>query len=58
MKVLLMLVDGMRPDAIADLPKLAETDSFYADLAEICSRHNQLWNTEAEDYVLKNAKDI
>ena len=44
--------------AIADLPKLAETDKFYADLAEICSRHNQLWNAEAEEYILKNAKDI
>ena len=44
--------------AIADLPKLAETDKFYADLSEICARHNWLWNAEAEKYVLENAKDI
>lgn len=44
--------------AIADLPELAKNDKFYAELADICARHNQLWNAEAEEYVLKNAKDI
>ena len=44
--------------AIADLPELGKTDKFYADLAEICARNNQLWNLEAEQYVLANAKDI
>jgi len=44
--------------AIADLPELAGTDKFYADLCEICQRHSQLWSLEAERYVLKNAKEI
>lgn len=44
--------------AIADLPELAKTDKFFADLAEICGRHKQLWSLEAEQYVLANAKDI
>ncbi len=44
--------------AIADLPELAKTDKFYADLAEICQRHKNLWNLEAEQYVLANAKEI
>ena len=44
--------------AIADLPEMGKTDKFYADLAEICARHKQLWNLEAEQYVLANAKEI
>ncbi len=44
--------------AIADFAKLGETDKFYADLAEICARNNQLWNAEAEKYVLANAQNI
>jgi len=44
--------------ALADLPELGKTDKFYADLAEILARHKQLWNLEAEKYVLENAKDI
>lgn len=44
--------------AIADLPELAKESKFYADLAEICGRHKQMWNREAEQYVLKNAEDI
>ncbi len=44
--------------AIADLPELAKTDKFYADLCEICQRHKNLWNLEAEKYVLANAKEI
>jgi len=44
--------------AIADFAKLGENDKFWADLAEICARHNQLWNVEAEKYVLENAKEI
>ena len=46
------------PAAIADLPELAKTDKFYADLCEICQRHKNLWNLEAEKYVLANAKEI
>ncbi len=44
--------------AVSDLPELAKESKFYADLAEICQRHKQLWNLEAEQYVLKNAKEI
>ena len=31
---------------------------FFAKLAEICGRHGNLWNVEAENYLLKNAPDI
>lgn len=44
--------------AIDDFAKLGETDKFYADLAEIMKRSNNLWCVEAERYVLENAKDI
>lgn len=44
--------------AISDFAELGKNDPFYADLAEICSRQNELWCFEAEQYVLRNAKDI
>lgn len=44
--------------AISDFAELGKNDPFYADLAEICARHNELWCLEAEQYVLRNAKDI
>ncbi len=44
--------------AIADFAEMGKTDKFYADLHEICARHNMLWNAEAEKYVLENAKEI
>ena len=44
--------------AIADLPELAKESKFFADLAEICGRHKQLWSLEAEQYLLANAEDI
>ena len=44
--------------AITDFAKLGETDPFFRDLDEICSRHNYLWNAEAEKYVLAHAKAI
>ena len=44
--------------AIADFAEMGKTDKFYADLHEICARHNMLWNAEAEKYVLDNAKEI
>jgi len=44
--------------AIADFAELGKEDPFYADLAEIVSRHNGLWNPEAEKYLLANAKQI
>ena len=44
--------------AIADFEKLGETDDLFKNLAEICKRHNMLWNAEAEKYLLANAKAI
>lgn len=44
--------------AIADFEKLGETDGLFKNLAEICKRHNMLWNAEAEKYLLANAKAI
>jgi len=44
--------------AIADFEKLGETDEMFRALDEICKRHNQLWNAEAEKYLLANAKAI
>ena len=44
--------------AIADFAERGKTDPFYAKLGEICARHNQLWNGEAEKYLLANAPSI
>lgn len=44
--------------AIADFADRGKTDPFYARLAEICARHNQLWSGEAEKYLLANAPNI
>jgi len=44
--------------AIADFAEHGKTDPFYAKLAEICARHNQLWSGEAEKYLLANAPSI
>ncbi len=49
---------SMPMTAIDDFPKLGETDPFFAGLAEITERNNRLWSVEAENYVLKNAKDV
>ncbi len=39
---------------ISDFAKLGESDPFFKSLAEICDRHNGLWNLEAEAYLLEN----
>ena len=44
--------------AIDDFAKAGETDPLFAKLAEICARHNNLWNGEAEEYLLAHAKAI
>ena len=44
--------------AIDDFAKAGETDPLFAKLAEICSKYNNLWNGEAEKYLLENAKAI
>ena len=40
--------------AIGDMDKLGRSNPFYAELAKICSRHDGLWNIEAENYLLAN----
>ena len=37
---------------IQDFEKLGQKSRFFADLAEITSRHKGLWSVEAEDYLL------
>ncbi len=55
-----LIYTGIEMDlaAIDDFAKLGETDPMFAKLDEICKRHNGLWNTEAEKYLLANAKSI
>ncbi len=43
---------------IADFEKLGKTDPKFAALHEICARHNMLWNTEAEQYLLANFPEV
>ncbi len=38
--------------AIEDFAKQGETDPMFAKLAEICGRNNNVWNEEAEKYLL------
>jgi len=44
--------------AIDDFAEKGKNDPFLCKLAEICGRHNGLWNTEAEKYFLENAAEI
>lgn len=44
--------------AIDDFAERGKTDKFYATLAKLCERHSGLWNTEAEEYLLKNAPKL
>lgn len=44
---------AMPMTAIADFGKLGAADPFFAGLARICERHNQLWSVDAENYLLK-----
>lgn len=43
----------MELTAIEDFEEKGRNSGFFADLAEICSRHNGLWNLEAEAYLLR-----
>jgi len=38
--------------AIEDFDRRAETDSRFKQLAQICSQHDNIWNEEAEKYLL------
>ncbi|MFW6293870.1 MAG: zinc-binding dehydrogenase [Spirochaetota bacterium] len=44
--------------AIDDFAERGKSEPFYAKLAEICGANNNLWNKEAEQYVLENAPDV
>ncbi len=42
--------------ALDDLPKLGVEDQRFARLAELVAQHRNLWNREAEEYLLANFK--
>lgn len=42
---------------ITDFRKLGESNPVYATLADICDRHNGLWNVEAERYLLSELEN-
>jgi len=44
--------------AIEDFTEKGKSDPFFAKLAEICGRYGNLWNVEAENYLLENAPEI
>ena len=44
--------------AIDDFAEKGKDDPMFAKLAEICARYNNLWNGEAEAYLLANARAI
>lgn len=44
--------------AIADFREKGRSNPVFAALTDIVERHNGLWNTEAEKYLLANAKEI
>jgi len=44
--------------AIDDFETVGKSDPLFAKLAEICGRHGNLWNVEAENYLLQNAPEI
>ncbi len=49
---------SMPMTAISDFRELGKTDKFFKDLADICDKNNGIWSTEAEKYLLANAKHI
>lgn len=40
--------------AIDDFAELGKDDEFFAGLAEICGRNNNIWNEEAEKFLLEH----
>lgn len=49
---------SMPMTAITDFDRLGASDQFYAGLARLCERHNGLWSTAAEQYLLAHAKRL
>ena len=48
----------MELTAIADFKEKDKDNPLFAELAKIVEKNNNLWNLEAEEYLLKNAKPI
>ena len=48
----------MKLTAISNFKKKGKTDPLFDGLAEIVEKNNGLWSSEAEKYLLKNAKTI
>ena len=44
--------------AIADFEELGKTDPLFAELDRLCKANNNLWNPEAEKYLLANSKKL
>lgn len=57
-KKLIYVHKNLELTAIADFAAKGSSDPFFADLAEICRRHNGLWSGEAEKYLLAHAPAI
>ncbi len=43
---------------LEDLPKLGRNSALFAELAQLCDRHNGLWNWEAEQLLLQKAPKV
>jgi len=41
-----------------DFEKLGDKDPVFKKLAEMIGKNNGIWSTEAEKYLLENAKSI
>jgi threonine dehydrogenase-like Zn-dependent dehydrogenase len=40
--------------AIKDFGEMGKTDPLYASLADLCAKHNGMWNVDAEKYLLEH----
>lgn len=57
-KKLIYTNKSMPLTAIDDFESKGKTDPFFAELARLVALNNGLWNVEAEEYLLKNARNI
>ena len=44
----------MELTAIEDFEELGKNNEFFRKLSEICKKNNNVWNEEAEQFILKN----
>ena len=58
MKKLIYTHIDLELTALEEFEEKGRADPLFAALAEITSRHNGLWSTEAEQYLLEHAKGI